>query len=71
LNDIASGAPAFTALTSTNQQFQFTVNGWAGTNYVVPATTNLAAANWIRLRRRARARRGQFVRDYAHYKPSR
>jgi hypothetical protein len=43
------GAPAFPALTSTNNQFQFTVNGWAGTNYVVPATTNLAAANWIPL----------------------
>jgi hypothetical protein len=43
------GAPAFSALTSTNNQFQFTVNGWAGTNYVVPATTNLAAANWIPL----------------------
>jgi hypothetical protein len=36
-------------VTSTNHQFQFTVNGWAGTNYVVPATTNLAAANWIPL----------------------
>ena len=43
------GAPALSAFTFANNQFQFTVNGWAGTNYVVQATTNLTATNWISL----------------------
>ncbi len=43
------GAPLFSAATYTNNQFKFTVNGWAGTNYVVQAATNLAAPNWIPL----------------------
>ena len=40
-------APSFSLIAFTNGQFQFTVNGTAGTNYVVQATTNLAAPNWI------------------------
>ncbi len=43
------GAPSFSAPVFTSNQFQFTVNGWAGTNYVVQATTNLSTANWISL----------------------
>jgi DNA/RNA endonuclease G (NUC1) len=39
-------APSFSSLTFTNNQFQFTVNGTAGTNYVVQVTTNLAAPDW-------------------------
>ena len=42
-------APSFSSLTFTNNQFQFTVNGTAGTNYVVQVTTNLASSNWIPL----------------------
>jgi hypothetical protein len=42
-------APSFSLIAFTNGQFQFTVNGTAGTNYVVQATTNLAAPNWIAL----------------------
>jgi endonuclease G len=41
------GAPTFSAPTLTNNQFQFTVTGWTGTNYVVQAATNLTAPNWI------------------------
>ena len=41
------GAPTFSALTLTNNQFKFTVNGWTGTNYIVQVATNLAAPNWI------------------------
>jgi endonuclease G len=43
------GTPTFSTSTLTNNQFSFTVNGWTGTNYVVQATTNLTAANWISL----------------------
>ena len=42
-------APSFSSLMFTNNQFQFTVNGTAGTNYVVQVTTNLAAPDWIPL----------------------
>ena len=42
-------APTFTLVTVTNNQFQFTVSGTAGSNYVVQATTNLAPPNWIPL----------------------
>jgi DNA/RNA endonuclease G (NUC1) len=47
--DGAASAPAFFAFTFTNDQFRFTVNGTAGSNYVVQATTDLAATNWISL----------------------
>jgi hypothetical protein len=47
--DGAAGAPALSALIVTNNQFRFTVNGDAGSNYVVQATTNLATASWISL----------------------
>lgn len=43
------GAPTFSNLVATNNQFRFAVNGWTGTNYVVQATTNLNAANWVSL----------------------
>ena len=42
-------APSFTLLTFTNNQFQFTVTGTTGSNYVVQASTNLSAPNWISL----------------------
>jgi DNA/RNA endonuclease G (NUC1) len=42
-------APSFTLLTFTNNQFQFTLTGTPGTNYVVQAATNLAAPNWLSL----------------------
>lgn len=42
-------APTFCALTWTNQQFGFTVNGTAGSNYVVEATIDLTAPDWVPL----------------------
>ena len=42
-------APSLSAIIFTNNQFQFTVTGTAGSNYVVQATTNLAPAFWIPL----------------------
>ena len=39
--------PVFTLLTFTNNQFQFTVTGTAGSNYVLQASTSLTAPNWI------------------------
>jgi endonuclease G len=42
-------APSFSLPTLTNNQFQFTLNGTTGSNYVVQAATNLAVANWISL----------------------
>ena len=47
------GAPSFSALTFTDNQFRFTVNGWTATNYVVQATTNLISTNWISLKTNA------------------
>jgi len=47
------GTPTFSTVALTNNQFRFTVNGWAGTNYVVQATTNLTATNWISLKTNA------------------
>jgi hypothetical protein len=47
------GAPTFSALTLTNNQFQFTVNGWTGTKYVVQVATNLAVPNWTPLKTNA------------------
>ena len=45
-------APAIlSALTyNPNQQFQFTVSGTQGSNYVVQASTNLTASNWVSLK---------------------
>jgi DNA/RNA endonuclease G (NUC1) len=48
--DTQDGQPFFTGNVYTNKQFQFTVNGWSGTNYVVQATTNLSMGNWIPLK---------------------
>ena len=47
------GTPYFSAVLCTNKQFEFTVNGWTGTNYVVQATTNLVTPNWILLKTNA------------------
>ncbi len=45
------GVPAIAATLSspsyTNNQFQFTVTGTAGTNYIVQISTNLATTNWV------------------------
>lgn len=45
----AAIAPSFSSLVFTNNQFQFTLNGTAGSNYVVQVSTNLANPNWISL----------------------
>lgn len=39
------GPPSYTA----NNQFQFTVTGATGSNYIVQASTNLATGNWLSL----------------------
>jgi hypothetical protein len=39
-------APSFSILAFTNNQFQFTVNGTTGSNYVVQVATNLTAMDW-------------------------
>jgi uncharacterized repeat protein (TIGR01451 family) len=43
-------APLLSLPAFTNHQFQFMVNGMAGSNYVVQASTNLTAPNWISLK---------------------
>jgi DNA/RNA endonuclease G (NUC1) len=40
-------APTLSSFTFISNQFQFTVTGTAGSNYVVQATTNLTSPNWI------------------------
>ena len=40
-------APAFVLAAFTNHQFQFTLTGTTGVNYVIQAATNLAAPDWI------------------------
>ncbi|HVU28752.1 MAG TPA: DNA/RNA non-specific endonuclease [Verrucomicrobiae bacterium] len=47
------GTPYFSGNIYSNNQFQFTVNGWTGTNYVVQSTTNLVTPNWISLKTNA------------------
>jgi DNA/RNA endonuclease G (NUC1) len=42
-------APSFSMLAFNNRQFQFTISGTTGSNYIVQATTNLNPANWITL----------------------
>jgi hypothetical protein len=44
-----AAVPAFTQTIFAGNQFQFTVTGTGGSNYVVQAATNLAAPNWIAL----------------------
>jgi DNA/RNA endonuclease G (NUC1) len=46
-------APSFSSAGFANNQFQFTINGTPGSNYIVQASTNLAAPNWISLRTNA------------------
>jgi endonuclease G len=41
--------PAISAPVFANNQFQFTLTGTTGSNYIVQAATNLAAPNWIPL----------------------
>jgi hypothetical protein len=42
-----TNAPSFSSVAFTNGQFQFTVTGTTGANYVVQVSTNLATSNWI------------------------
>jgi hypothetical protein len=44
-----ASAPSLLQPAFTDNQFQFTLVGTAGSNYVVQAATNLAAPNWISL----------------------
>jgi hypothetical protein len=44
-----AAAPLLSTPTFANNQFQFTVSGTAGSNYVVQVTTNLTVPNWISL----------------------
>jgi hypothetical protein len=48
-----AAAPSFTLASFMNNQFQFTLTGTSGSNYVVQASTNLAAGNWISLQTNA------------------
>ncbi len=48
-----AAAPIISLVTFTNNQFRFTVTGTTGTNYIVQATTNLAAPVWIALQTNA------------------
>ncbi|PYJ07974.1 MAG: hypothetical protein DME25_02580, partial [Verrucomicrobia bacterium] len=48
-NPPPSPATLSAAVFSPGQQFQFTVTGQAGSNYVVLASTNLSVTNWISL----------------------
>jgi len=41
--------PYLSSLTFTNNQFQFTLEGTVGSNYVVQASNNLSGTNWISL----------------------
>ena len=40
-------APSITSVTFVNNQFAFTLTGTAGSNYIVQASTNLTATDWI------------------------
>ena len=42
-----ASVPSFALVSFTNGQFQFTVSGTPGSNYVVQAATTLNPANWI------------------------
>ncbi len=46
-------APSFSLAAFTNNQFQFTLTGTTGSNYIVQASTNLAEGNWISLQTNA------------------
>lgn len=39
--------PSFSSLTFTNNQFQFTVTGTTGSNYVLQAASDLGNPNWV------------------------
>ena len=44
-----AAAPSLSLLSFTNNQFQFTITGTTGSNYVVQASTNLTTPDWISL----------------------
>jgi endonuclease G len=46
-------APAFSALSFTDNQLQFMLNGTTGSNYVVQVSTNLAAPDWLSIQTNA------------------
>ncbi len=46
-------APSFSLTAFTNNQFQFTLTGTTGSNYIVQASTNLGEGNWISLQTNA------------------
>jgi DNA/RNA endonuclease G (NUC1) len=48
-----AATPTFSSPAFANNQFQFTLTGTTGSNYVVQASTNLAAGNWISLQTNA------------------
>ncbi len=57
LTNYVTNMPAIAAVLSAPiynpSQFQFTVTGSAGSNYVVQSSTNLSAANWVSLKTNA------------------
>jgi hypothetical protein len=42
-------APTLSLATVTNNQFQFTLNGTTGSNYVIQSSVNLTTSNWVSL----------------------
>ncbi len=48
-----AAAPSLSLIAFTNNQFLFTLTGTTGSNYIVQATTNLAAPDWNPLRTNA------------------
>ncbi|MEI9961057.1 MAG: hypothetical protein WDM76_07945 [Limisphaerales bacterium] len=47
ITNAPAAAPSFSGISFENNQFQFTLNGTPGSNYVVQVSTNLTATNWI------------------------
>jgi hypothetical protein len=47
--NVIAAVPVISAATYTNHQFSFIINGSVGSNYIIQASTNLAANNWITL----------------------
>ncbi len=44
---VVTNIPSASSAAFTNQQFQFAVSGTTGVNYIVQASTNLLAPNWV------------------------
>ncbi|MCU0785680.1 MAG: immunoglobulin domain-containing protein [Verrucomicrobia bacterium] len=53
LQSTPASTPTLTNAVLSGSQFQFLITGTTGSNYVVQATTNLSAANWIPVRTNA------------------